>query len=383
MSTLVLRDVEKVYGERSRHPVTAVKKLNMSIGDGEIVGLLGSSGCGKTSTLRMIAGLESITAGQALIDDRLINDLPAAERNVAMAFEGYALYPPLRVRDNIAFSLLRDKTAKAEVEKRVTGVARLLQIEDLLERYPANLASGQQQRVSLARALVRRAALHLLDEPMSQLEPELRAILRARLKDHLIQNALTTVFVTHDQTEAIALADRIAVMEEGELQQFDSPEALREHPANLFVASFIGEPPMNVFSAVAEVNERAVRLRVEIEREAAGFELELPASSLTEAARAVFADGGKVHVGVRPHQIRVGGAATADSVRLCGTVVSNQWLGDQTHIGLDVGGAMMIVVSDASVEATLDSELTVQIPLDRLHVFDGASERALLHGVGG
>ena len=244
MTTLHLDNVSKVYsgaGER------AVDALTMHIKDGEIVALLGSSGCGKTTSLRMVAGLETITGGEIRIGDRVVNTLRPSERNVAMAFETYALYPPLRVRDNIAFGLLRDRVPTTEIDKRVKHIAGMLEITDLLERFPPSISGGAQQRVSLARALIRNAAVHLLDEPMSQLEPQLRALLRARIKDYLIAQKMTTVVVTHDQTEAIALADRIAVMEKGVLQQFATPHDLQDRPANLFVASFIGEPPMNLF----------------------------------------------------------------------------------------------------------------------------------------
>ena len=382
LANLILINVDKAYGEGSRHPVIAVKRLNMTINDGEIVALLGSSGCGKTSTLRMVAGLESITAGEARIGGRLVNDLRAAERNVAMAFEGYALYPPLKVRDNIAFSLLRDKESKSHVEKKVGNIARLLEIEELLDRYPANLASGQQQRVSLARALVRRADVHLLDEPMSQLEPELRAILRARLKDFLIQNGLTTVFVTHDQTEAIALADRIAVMEEGELQQFDSPETLRDRPSNLFVASFIGEPPMNVFAAEVEPGNDLIRLHVSTEATPNAFAMEVPAAWIGDKSRETLNHASEVYIGIRPHQLRIGAPLSgAKHMSLRGTVVSSQWLGDQTHIGLDVAGALLIAVTDGSIETPIDSQQSLHVPLESLHVFDRQTQGALLHGV--
>ncbi|KAB7572076.1 ABC transporter ATP-binding protein, partial [Verminephrobacter sp. Larva24] len=211
MASLSLQDVSKIYTRKGRADNWAVKSVSMAIDDGEIIALLGSSGCGKTSTLRMIAGFESVSQGSIRIGDKTVNALAPAERNVAMAFEGYALYPPLTVYDNIAFGLLRGKVARDEVRRRVRHVAELLEIADILERYPPMLSGGQQQRVSLARALVRPADLYLLDEPMSQLEPQLRALLRGRIKDYLIAHRMTSVFVTHDQTEAVALADRIAV----------------------------------------------------------------------------------------------------------------------------------------------------------------------------
>ena len=369
MATLTLDAVSKIYGPRLAHPVRAVDAVSLALRDGELVGLLGSSGCGKTSTLRMIAGFESVSEGTIRIGDRVINDLRPAERNVAMAFEGYALYPPLTVRDNIGFSLLRDRIPKAEVQQRVAHVAALLEIGDILDRYPQAISGGQQQRVSLARALVRRAQLSLLDEPMSQLEPQLRAVLRARIKDYLIEHRMTTVFVTHDQTEALALADRIAVMEGGRLQQFASPTDLKRRPANLFVAGFIGEPPMNLFPA------RVVRenggLAVEVQGEAGGFRLPHAGPGLAE--------GGKVHLGIRGHEIRVG-TARAGETQLQGTVIANQWLGDQSHIALDVNGVRLTIVTDRALEAAADTRLALALPESALHLFDSDSEMAIAHG---
>lgn len=369
MATLTLDAVSKIYGPRLAHPIRAVDAVSLALRDGELVGLLGSSGCGKTSTLRMIAGFESVSEGTIRIGDRVINDLRPADRNVAMAFEGYALYPPLTVRDNIGFSLLRDRIPKAEVQQRVAHVAELLEIGDILDRYPQAISGGQQQRVSLARALVRRAQLSLLDEPMSQLEPQLRAVLRARIKDYLIEHRMTTVFVTHDQTEALALADRIAVMEGGRLQQFASPTDLKRRPANLFVAGFIGEPPMNLFPA------RVVRenggLAVEVQGEAGGFRLPHAGQGLAE--------GGKVHLGIRGHEIRVG-AARPGETQLQGTVIANQWLGDQSHIALDVDGVRLTIVTDRALEAAPDTRLALALPESALHLFDSDSEMAIAHG---
>ena len=248
-TALALKDVNKLYERRGKTPVHAVKTLNMDVQQGEIVALLGSSGCGKTSTLRMIAGFEEATSGTITLAGRTINTLPPSGRNVAMAFEGYSLYPPLTVRENIAFALKSARVSREETERRVAEIAALVEIEPILDRYPSSISGGQQQRASLARALVRRADLYLLDEPMGQLEPQLRSVLRGRIKNLLNHNKMTAIFVTHDQTEANALADRIAVMEGGVLQQFASEKDLKAEPANLYVATFIGEPPMNVFEA--------------------------------------------------------------------------------------------------------------------------------------
>jgi multiple sugar transport system ATP-binding protein len=378
MATLTLESVTKVYGARGGNGVRAVDRVDMAIGDGEIVGLLGSSGCGKTSTLRMIAGFEDVTEGEIRIGERRVNDLPPARRNVAMAFEGYALYPPLRIRDNIGFALLRDREPRAEVEGTVRRIAELLEIEDILERYPPTISAGQQQRTSLARALIRRADLFLLDEPMSQLEPQLRAVLRARIKDWLITRRMTTVFVTHDQTEAIALADRIAVMEQGVLQQLATPAELKERPANLFVAGFIGEPPMNLFAARVLRDADRLSIRVESESGEKAFEVPLPPPSEAPAAHARLADGQALHLGVRPHRVRLGDGEGA----IVGTVSSNHWLGDQSHVGIALPvGAMLIAVEGGVVEAPVGGEIAARIPPEGLHLFDAGTGDAMFHGM--
>src|SRR3954454_21543884 len=280
MGTLELRDLDKVYRGRGKPPVHAVRSLNMRIEKGEIVALLGSSGCGKTSTLRMIAGFESVTAGSIVLRGRRIDELPPARRKVAMAFEGYSLYPPLTVRENIGFALKLQQLSRSEVSHRVEAIARLVEIDDILEKYPRVISGGQQQRVSLARALVRDADLYLLDEPMGQLEPQLRAVLRGRIKNLLAQREMTAIFVTHDQTEASALADRIAVMEDGVLQQFGSEKELKDSPANLFVASFIGEPPMNVLDATVARSNGGFRFAV-----TSDVSFEIPGGTFSPAAQ--------------------------------------------------------------------------------------------------
>ncbi|MCW5287687.1 ABC transporter ATP-binding protein [Verminephrobacter aporrectodeae subsp. tuberculatae] len=378
MACVTLRNVSKIYDRADRY---VVKSVNMQIGDGEIVSLLGSSGCGKTSTLRMIAGFETLSEGSIRIGDRAIDQLAPAERNVAMAFEGYALYPPLSVHENIAFSLLRGKTPREQVRARVRQVAELLEITDILDSYPPTLSGGQQQRVSLARALVRHADLHLLDEPMSQLEPQLRALLRARIKDYLVAHRMTVLCVTHDQTEAMALSDRIAVMSDGVLQQFATTEDLKERPANLFVAGFIGEPAMNLLPA--RVSRRGSRIGVVLPA-AAGTEalrLDLGDSARVPAADGLR-DGHAVHLGVRPHKVRVGTAPAGDNTNtLHGTLAFNQWQGDQSHIGIHLGGpTLLLVVTDGAVDLAEHSPVTLDLPQAALHLFDSHSGRALLHG---
>jgi multiple sugar transport system ATP-binding protein len=365
MAKLYLDNLTKVYeGAEER----AVDTFTMHIEDGEIVALLGSSGCGKTTTLRMVAGLESTTEGEIRVGDRVVNTLRPSQRNVAMAFETYALYPPLRVRENIAFGLLRDRVASGEIEKQVKQIAGMLEITDLLERFPPSISGGAQQRVSLARALIRNAAVHLLDEPMSQLEPQLRALLRARIKDYLIAHKMTTVVVTHDQTEAIALADRIAVMEKGVLQQYATPHDLQERPANLFVASFIGEPPMNLFPAVVQDGKIAVLN----ERQEVAFHVPLAASAAT---------GKRIMVGVQPHRIHLAPAGQVKGAALMGEVTSNHWLGDHCDVGFQVRGCFVIAVGGRDVQAPVGSQIPVAIPGEAVRLFDVDSGAAIQPGV--
>ena len=367
---LAIDNVDKIYLRRAKPPVHAVKSLNMAIEKGEIVALLGSSGCGKTSTLRMIAGFEEVSKGGITLAGRRVEHLAPAKRNVAMAFEGYSLYPPLTVRDNIAFALKSSNMQQAEIAKRVGEIAGLVEIEPILDRYPSSIPGGQQQRASLARALVRRADLYLLDEPMGQLEPQLRAVLRGRLKSLLVERGMTSIFVTHDQTEANALADRIAVMEGGILQQFANQKELKERPANLFVATFIGEPPMNVFDARISNDER---LTFTVEN---GPVLDFAASEVPPAVRSAIGNRSKAVVGIRPHSVKLGSGANQ------ARIVSNQWLGDQSHLAMDVAGKLLVAVSHAPIAAKAGEMLNYQVGLFSLHVFDADTGVALSHGTG-
>ena len=379
MASLTIDHVTKFYTQKGLPPTRAVKDVSMRIKDGEIIGLVGSSGCGKTTTLRMVAGFESITEGTIKLGTKVINELKASERNVAMAFEGYALYPPLKVKENIAFSLLRNKMPKARAEEKVRSIAELLEITDLLELYPPTLSGGQQQRVSLARALVRSADAFLLDEPMSQLEPHLRAKLRARIKEYLIANKMTSIFVTHDQTEAMALADRIAVMDDGVLQQFGSPIDLKERPANLFVASFIGEPPMNLLKGQVLASPGVRRIVAETEQGEEAFSVSVPA----QMAPGLY-NNQRIHLGIRPHKVVFAdgaGNGFGQVQKVKGTVISNQWLGDQTNLGLEIGGCFVVAVADRHVQAANESEIELGLPNECLHFFDSDTGRAVLHGV--
>ncbi|MGF1475959.1 MAG: ABC transporter ATP-binding protein [Geminicoccaceae bacterium] len=363
--TLTLDAVNKIYGGT----VHAVKDVAMSVEPGEIVALLGSSGCGKTSTLRMIAGFEEVTSGSIWLKGRKIQSLPPAKRNVAMAFEGYSLYPPLTVRENIDFALRSAGMARAEADRKVQEIAHLLSIEEVLERYPASISGGQQQRASLGRALVREADLHLLDEPMGQLEPRLRALLRGRIKHFIKELGRTTILVTHDQTEANALADRIAVMEAGLLQQFATPEALKERPANLFTGTFIGEPPMNVLSAVASRANGGVRF--ELER---GLTLSYPASDFNEEVLSRVIQRRHLVLGVRPHAVRLTGDGAP------ATVMANQWLGDQTHVAATFAGSPLVAVEHDRTSLAKGEQIGIAFDPSDLHLFDPETGVAFAHG---
>jgi multiple sugar transport system ATP-binding protein len=369
-SELLLEHVDKVYRPRGKAPVTAVKDLNLHIRPGEITALLGSSGCGKTSTLRMIAGFEELTRGAIRLDGAAIHNLPPANRGVAMAFEAYSLYPPLTIRENIDFALRSARISSTERKKRVDEVAELLEISDILDKYPAFVSGGQQQRAGLGRALVRNAKLCLLDEPMGQLEPQLRAMLRGRIKHFLRSHASTTILVTHDQTEANALADRIAVMEDGELQQYATPAELKDRPVNLFVGAFIGEPPMNLLAAQVDLDDSRIRFGLEEGRGVLAY----TDSEIGAAVRDRLRDLPRVTIGVRPHALRIGAGPVRARVSSC------QWLGDQTHVAAELGGQTVVSVAHERLRIPAGQEIALSIHPRDLHLFDTGTGRAIAHG---
>jgi len=370
MSPPVLRidDVDKFYGEGS-DGVHAVRHLNMSVDSGEIIALLGSSGCGKTSTLRMIAGFEEVSRGQISLAGKLINTLAPVKRNVAMAFEGYSLYPPLTIEDNMAFALKSRKLPAADVERKVAEIAEMLEITDILHRYPSSISGGQQQRVSLGRALIRDADLHLLDEPMGQLEPQLRALLRGRIKHYIKTRGLTAILVTHDQAEANALADRIAVMEGGNLVQFDTPENLKARPANLFTGTFIGEPPMNVFDANVSCASGNITFRLDDSNA-----LIYPTHQFSDAVIQAAIQREQVVVGIRPYALK------RDAHGIPADVVAKHWLGDQTHIAASIAGKPVILVEhDRAYDKPAD-KIGIRLDANDLHLFDLDTGDAFSHG---
>jgi multiple sugar transport system ATP-binding protein len=317
MAELTLRKVVKQYSATTPR---AVDNLSLEMRDGEFIALLGPSGCGKSTTLRMVAGLETITEGEMLIGGKVINNTHPKDRGIGLAFENYALYPPLKVRENLAFNLKAHGVSPNEIEKRVGEIAKYLQIEDLLDLKPAALSSGQKQRVNIARALIRRPAVLLLDEPLSHLDAALRVRMRTEIKRLHTEQRFSTIIVTHDQLEAMALADRIAVLNDGKLQQFDTPLQVFNHPANEFVAGFLGEPPMNIFSVQVDSGRRLLVPETEF------------ALPITGYVQKLLGNRSSAKLGVRPWGVKVD--ANPSEVSVPGTVSVVENLGDETHVGV-------------------------------------------------
>ncbi len=360
MARVSLDTVNKIYP--SRHgPVHAVQDLNLEIEDGEFVALLGPSGCGKTSTLRMIVGLETITSGAIRLDGDEVNDLTPERRNVAMAFETYALYPNFTVAENLGFPLEVRGLAREEREEEVARIARLLRIEPILEQKPTQLSGGQQQRVSLGRALIRDPAVFILDEVMSHLDAHLKFQMMFELKRIHQSMGKTMVYVTHDQVEALALADRVAVMSEARLQQFGSRNDLYHAPANRFVADFIGEPPTNFFDAeIAELNGQ-IRLSVP------GSGLSFKTAPEREAAMRLRG-ARQVVVGIRPQNLFTTPVPGSDSVSAA--LAINEYLGEQSILTLQDNATSFRALAPPDAEVSAEGQVQVNYRPADVMVFD-------------
>jgi multiple sugar transport system ATP-binding protein len=324
MAAIELVHLSKVYG----NDVTAVRDLNLEVAEGEFMVLVGPSGCGKTTALRMIAGLEEITAGEIRIEGKVVNDLPPRDRDIAMVFQNYALYPHKNVYENLAFGLRMRKVPKEEQKRRVEEIARILGLGDMLTRRPAQLSGGQRQRVAMGRAIVREPKAFLMDEPLSNLDAKLRVQMRAEIAR--IQQALkvTTVYVTHDQVEAMTMGHRVAVMRDGKLQQVDTPQRLYDAPANLFVASFVGSPPMNLFEAAVEHDNGRLVCHID------DTELELPADVSSERPSLAKYAGRCVAIGIRPEDVRE--ASDWDGARLRGRILLVESLGSEQLVHIEI-----------------------------------------------
>ncbi len=350
--------------------VTAVNDLSLEIPDQEFLALVGPSGCGKSTTLRMLAGLEEITEGDIYIGDRLVNQVPAKDRDIAMVFQSYALYPHMSVHDNMAFGLSLRKVPKDEMRRRVHEVAQILGIEDLLERKPRQLSGGQRQRVALGRAIVRDPAAFLLDEPLSNLDAKLRVQTRVELSKLHQRLGTTFIYVTHDQVEAMTMATRIAVMEDGVLQQVGPPQELYDRPQNMFVAGFIGSPSMNFFRATVKGQ------REEMHLDAGCFRVPVPASRVNDFLPYV---GKEVMFGIRPENVHdpeyrppdIEAAPVMANVDVCELMGSEVFL----HLVADCGPFMARV--DPRTRCRPGQEVQVIFDMARMHAFDRETEQAI------
>jgi multiple sugar transport system ATP-binding protein len=363
MAEVHIQSLNKKFDE-----VHAVKDVNLGIHDKEFVVLVGPSGCGKTTTLRMVAGLESITSGRILIDDKIINDLPPMDRDIAMVFQNYALYPHMSVYDNMAFGLKMRKFDRADIAKRVQDAAEILGIQELLKRKPRQLSGGQRQRVALGRAIVRHPQVFLFDEPLSNLDAKLRVQMRVELKKLHDRLGTTAIYVTHDQVEAMTLGDRVVVMKDGLVQQVGEPLELYNEPANLFVAGFLGSPAMNF--APVEISETNGALWAGNE----GMRIQVPAEIAGRLGGHIRND---VTMGIRPEDLHVATGADPEELSFDAMIEVIEKLGSEILLDVAVGPHTMVASVDPSVRVNVHERLRLALNPERLHFFDTRSEAVI------
>jgi sn-glycerol 3-phosphate transport system ATP-binding protein len=346
MADIILDDVRKKYG-----PVEAIKGVSLNIADGEFVVLVGPSGCGKSTLLRMIAGLESITGGGISIGGRIVNDLEPSERDIAMVFQNYALYPHMTVRQNLAYGLKNRNTPKDEIDRRIAAASNALEIEPFLERRPRQLSGGQRQRVAMGRAIVREPAAFLFDEPLSNLDAKLRVQMRVEIKRLQRSLATTSVYVTHDQMEAMTLADRLVVLNAGRIEQVGTPIELYEKPESTFVATFIGSPSMNL--------------------------LPMEISTFWSIGKSAVVPSGTVTLGVRPEDLHLPEPGSPDSgFQIGATVSAVELVGAESYVhGVLPNQQSIVFRVPGRSRIAVDKPLTVHADFDSLHFFDGAGKR--------
>ncbi|MEM7115321.1 MAG: sn-glycerol-3-phosphate ABC transporter ATP-binding protein UgpC [Chloroflexota bacterium] len=365
MASVTYRNVIKRFGD-----VEVIKNMSLDVKDKEFVVFVGPSGCGKSTSLRMLAGLEEITDGEIMIGDRVVNDVPPKDRDIAMVFQSYALYPHMSVYDNMAFGLKLRKTPKAEIDKRVKEAADSLGLGDLLDRKPKQLSGGQRQRVAVGRAIVREPAVFLMDEPLSNLDAKLRVSARAEISRLHKRLETTFIYVTHDQVEAMTMGDRIAVLNDGILQQVDSPRNLYEKPANVFVAGFIGTPSMNFFDATLISEEGNLIV------DTGDFRVKMP-----DERKKVYSDyvGKQVTFGIRPEHIHASEFAPPgiQGEPITGRAEVVELLGREEHVYLRTGKHVPIATIDTRKRVSVGGEIDLLVDMLNVHIFDKNSEAAV------
>lgn len=359
MANVILKGIEKVY----ENGFQAVKGIDLEIKDKEFMILVGPSGCGKTTTLRMIAGLEEISSGELFIGEQMVNEVSPKDRNIAMVFQNYALYPHMTVYDNMAFGLKILKTPKAEIQSRIEKAAQILDIGPLLKRKPKQLSGGQRQRVALGRAIVRKPGVFLMDEPLSNLDAKLRVQMRAELIKLHHELATTFIYVTHDQTEAMTMGSRICVMNEGIIQQVAEPKVIYNSPANIFVAGFIGAPQMNFLEGMMIGDSR-----VEFE----GYQLELSEEMIAHVRRHKK-ENKPVVLGVRPEDITL----SQEEKSIDGRVEVAELLGSDLNIYFKINEKSYIMKTEASYTPEIGDKLKLKFNRDKIHLFDPETEQSL------
>lgn len=355
MSYLTLKNINKIYPNGFH----AVHNFNLEIEKGEFIVFVGPSGCGKSTTLRMIAGLEDISSGDFLIDGQRANELGPREREVAMVFQSYALYPQMTVYDNIAFGLTLMGVDEDEIDHRVKNTARILGLTDYLDRLPRALSGGQRQRVAIGRAIIRKVGIFLMDEPLSNLDAKQRVTMRSEIAQIHQNTGATTIYVTHDQTEAMTLADRIVVMKDGYIQQVGTPYDLYFHPVNVFVAGFIGEPPMNF------VNGKVQNGKIDFGSNSLDISGKL-------GARAAEYEGRNVIFAFRPEAVLMG--EQADAYVVSANVELTEMLGDTANIYVDDEGARAILKVSPHEIPEMDTRIQFSVPFEQAYLFDGETE---------
>ena len=366
MASVTFEHVYKRFGD-----VVAVNDLNIHVEDKEFLVFVGPSGCGKTTSLRLLAGLEEISDGQILIGDRVVNDVPPKDRDIAMVFQSYALYPHMSVYDNMAFGLKLRKTPKAEIDQRVREAGQILGIEHLLDRKPKQLSGGQRQRVAVGRAIVREPAVFLFDEPLSNLDAKLRVQTRAEISKLHKRLATTFIYVTHDQVEAMTMASRIAVMKDGLLQQIDTPQNLYDHPNNVFVGGFIGSPSMNFFDATLVESDGKLEIN------AGGFRLEVPGEKATEWRAH---KGKEVIFGIRPEDIHSKEFAPPGILEsdMAAKVDVTELMGNEIFLYcMSKDNKQFIARVDPRVRVTSGDQITLAVNMANAHIFDPKTEVSL------